>query len=263
METNEVKSWLSPKRFVLAFAAVVGIGILLLVYHQITWEMLVKVIVREDASAVAILVRLNPLLVRCESSNGDTALALATERDRADIVRILIKAGSDMYHDTGRLGNSPNEAAYYGSAATVQCFLDAGYDVNHQVKSMNNSGTVLYHASTGGNVEVVRLLIQHGVVVNQANLEDGLTPLMGAMFPSHNARDRRGRVETVRLLLAAGAKQDLQSREHKTAFDYLQEMLNLLPHSSSREVDENTSDEYRDIYLPLKEVEQLLIQPQP
>src|SRR5262245_44549158 len=209
METNEVKSWMSPKRFVVALSAVVGIGILLLVYHQITWGMLVKAIVRDDASTVAVLVRLNPLLVRCESWNGDTALAEATERDETDIVRILIKAGSDMYHDTGRLGNSPNEAAYYGSAATMQCFLDGGYDVNHQVKSMNNSGTVLYHASTGGNAEVVRLLIQHGVDVNQTNRDDGLTPLMGAMRPSHNARDRKGRVETVRLLLAAGAKRDL------------------------------------------------------
>jgi ankyrin repeat protein len=263
MESNAVKSWMSPKRVVLSLSAVVGIGILLLLYHQITWGMLVKAIVRGDASTVGTLVRLNPALVRCEDWAGDTALALATERDDVDIVRTLIRAGSDMNHDTGRIGNSPNYAAFFASAATVQCFVDAGYDVNRQVNSMNNSGTVLYHASTGGNAEVVRLLIQHGVVVNQANLDDGLTPLMGAMFPSHNARDRKGRVETVRLLLDAGAKRELQSKDHKTALDYLQVQLGILPHSSSREVDENTSDEYRDTYLPLKEVEQLMMQPHP
>jgi ankyrin repeat protein len=261
MEPSEVKSWMSPKRFVLSLAGVVGIGICLLIFHEITWGVLVKAILRDDASTVAMLVRLNPLLVQCEDAMGDTALALATERDRTDIVRILIKAGSDMYHDAGRLGNSPNEAAYRGSAATVQCFLDAGYDVNHQVMSMNNSGTVLYHASAGGNAEAVRCLIDHGADVNLANHDDGLTPLMGAMHPSYNERDRRGRVETVRLLLAAGARCDLQSKDRMTALDYLETQLGRLPHSSTRHVDEDTSDDYRDRYRPLNEIERLLQSP--
>ena len=61
---------------------------------------------------------------------------------------------------------------------------------------MNDGVTPLYMASQNDHVEVVRLLIDAGALINQAD-EDGATSLFMASLNGH--------VDVVRLLIDAGA----------------------------------------------------------
>ena len=66
----------------------------------------------------------------------------------------------------------------------------------------------LYRAAEGGRTELVSLLLQHGANPNWQN-KVGATPLFTACF--------RGHVETLRVLLRAGAKVNHRDAENETA----------------------------------------------
>jgi ankyrin repeat protein len=75
----------------------------------------------------------------------------------------------------------------------VRLLMDAGALIN---QANNDGATPLSIASRNGHVEVVRVLIDAGALINQA-LNNGATPLLIASQDGH--------VNVVRLLINAGA----------------------------------------------------------
>ena len=78
--------------------------------------------------------------------------------------------------------------------------LDRGADPN--ATKANTGATALMGASHSGHLEVAKLLIDYGAVIDQRDAQ-GATPLFIATF--------QGRLEVVKLLLDRGATIDRQS----------------------------------------------------
>jgi ankyrin repeat protein len=168
-----------------------------------------------------------------EDIHGITPLYLAAANGNAPMVRRLIGAGADP-NQVDRTGETVLMiAAQAGDAAAVRVLLEHGADVNATDSQFQQ--VPLMWAARDGYSEVVEVLIAHGADVHARTrtgeapdprlpcinrtgcgshglgiIRGGLpergsrTPVPGAMTPLMYAA-REGRIETVRLLLEAGA----------------------------------------------------------
>lgn len=98
-------------------------------------------------------------------------------------------------------------SAQHGHKDVVQYFLDQysnSIDINHAAtivsittKKKVHCATALWAASTGGHLEIVKLLVEHGAEVNKPTLTLS-TPLRGASFHGH--------LDVMEYLLKSGAE---------------------------------------------------------
>jgi len=144
-------------------------------------------------------------------NNGKTALDMAKERGRTDIVQILEKpaapaglAEADISDKNAKL----IQAAKDGNLPAVQTLLAGGADVN----TKNNQGTTsLIMAAMNGNTEMVKLLLEKGANVKERNnffLGNQTSLIIAA---------ENGHTEIVKLLLAKGADVNAKTNDGKTA----------------------------------------------
>ncbi|MDR2154636.1 MAG: ankyrin repeat domain-containing protein [Burkholderiaceae bacterium] len=96
-------------------------------------------------------------------------------------------------------------AALRGQLDIVEALIVKGAQVN------KTGWTPLHYAATGGNVEVIGLLLKHGARL-EARSPNGSTPLMMAA--------RYGSLEAVQALLRAGADPRLRNETGMDALDY-------------------------------------------
>jgi ankyrin repeat protein len=124
----------------------------------------------------------------------------ATYGEHIDVVKVLLANGAKV--NARCEGFSPLQyAAYKGDVELCRLLLDHGANVNEMVIEPGWPGhgrTPLHWAVMGGHVEVVRLLLSRGAKVNIKD-EDGKTAL-------DLAREKRDR-EIIALLEKAGAAQ--------------------------------------------------------
>lgn len=161
-------------------------------------------------------------------ADGTTALHWAADREDVTTVDLLIKAGADVTVKN-RYGVTPLLiACINGNATVVERLLNARANANTAFPS---GDTALMTAARAGNVAAVRALLAHGADLRAATRK-GQTALMWAAAENHaavvealieagadlHARStgergftpflfavRAGGLETVRVLLAAGA----------------------------------------------------------
>jgi ankyrin repeat protein len=185
-----------------------------------------------------------------------TPLLLATLNARFDVAAYLIEAGADVnrwdtwgraplysaidYNTTPRGGRPDRPSADRTTALEVaKRLLERGANPNMQLKlfppyrslgqdrggdSMLTVGTTpLIRAAKSGDVEAVRLLLEHRALPDLAN-SLGITPLMAAAGIGSTTIDIRGRfrdekrcIEAGKLLVAAGAKLDATRDNGQTA----------------------------------------------
>ena len=120
-----------------------------------------------------------------ENDRGNTALRLAVQHDRADVVEALLQAGASV-HRGAPLMLAPN-------ATIARLLVEHGAGVN-EVDQFGESA--LWRAAENARVAVVEALLQAGAYVNTANRQ-GKTALWQA------AAD--GREDVVEALVRAGA----------------------------------------------------------
>jgi len=140
--------------------------------------------------------------VNASQGDGMTALHWAAQTGRTEIAEILIYAGANLEAVT-RLGDyTPMHLAGRNShAGVLQVLLEAGG--NPEAVTTSGGSTVLHFAAGSGNAEAVRALLAGGAQVNGRESSRGQTPLMFA--------SAAGRTEAIRELLAAGADPSLTS----------------------------------------------------
>ena len=135
------------------------------------------------------------------SAIGGKALFAAIESDNAAMVRLLVEAGADVNAAEGFGGNTPlHEAVEEGNAEIVQILVDAGADIEAEGFM---GQTPLSLAAEEGASEIMQILLGQGADNGTPEGEDKQTPAIGseALFTAI----KKGDVETVRLLVEAGA----------------------------------------------------------
>lgn len=177
------------------------------------------------------------------SPDGVTPLMIALDNFRFDAAKVLLERGANPHYsdwwgrtalyiavDMSSYPRRPSDEPDSTSAIEiVRRLLDAGVDPNPQLNMHRpgrggNSGrfiddllttgaTPLLRAAIGHDVDVIRVLLEHGALVDLPNVM-GVTPLMAAAGMGVSVRDQRfvadGDVEsrvisTLDVLLAAGA----------------------------------------------------------
>jgi ankyrin repeat protein len=140
--------------------------------------------------------------VNASEGDGMTALHWAAETGRTEIAEILIYAGANLEAVT-RLGDyTPMHlAGRNGAVDVLRVLLGAGADANAVTTS--GGSTVLHFAAGSGSAGAVRMLLEGGAHVDAREASRGQTPLMFAAAS--------GRAEAIRELLRGGADPSLTS----------------------------------------------------
>jgi ankyrin repeat protein len=140
--------------------------------------------------------------VSARDATGQTALIAAAWGNHLDAACALIAAGADVNAQDETRQSAYLIATSEGYLELLEMTLDAGADVR-SLDSYN--GTGLIRAAERGHFDIVARLLETDIAVDHVN-RLGLTALLEAvMFGDGGPRY----VETVRLLIAAGADVNL------------------------------------------------------
>lgn len=114
-----------------------------------------------DERRVRDLLATDPDLVQAHSTDGWTALHLASHFGHLGIVRILVEAGADIAaRSENDMQNTPiNAAVFSNRLAVVRWLLDQGADIDARQRG---GLTPLHRAAMLGHLELVRLLLERG-----------------------------------------------------------------------------------------------------
>jgi ankyrin repeat protein len=173
--------------------------------------------------------------VNTADNTGATPLMEATTAGQEDVVRLLLDRGANVNpKDSGvpgmasLVGSPLSAAALHGNADLVRLFLSKGAQVN-AVSAANNvvkngpiafgNVTALHMAAAGGSVDVARILLDAGAVVDAPDVR-GVTPLTFAV-----ATDRP-EPGLVRLLIERGADKTLRSKVGESPVDWARKYNN-------------------------------------
>src|SRR5688500_6285020 len=149
---------------------------------------------RGDREAVMALLK-KAADVNAAQGDGMTALHWAAMNGDAELTQMLIVAGANV-RATTRLGTyTPLYlASQHGHAPVIQALITAGADLK---AGTPNGTTPLMVAAASGEVDAVRILIEHGSDVNAKDGVRAQTPIMYAAASN--------RAAVIELLAAKGA----------------------------------------------------------
>ena len=128
---------------------------------------------------------------------GQVALFVALRGESLKAAQVLWEAPGVQVDAGNDAGETPlMMAALRSEGDAAQALVARGAAIN------KDGWTPLHYAATGGNVKIIRLLLDHGAKL-EARSPNGTTPLMMAC--------RYGSEEAVNALLAAGADRTLKN----------------------------------------------------
>lgn len=141
--------------------------------------------------------RIKPLLARGldpnirEPERGETGLIVALRYDAMNVVKLLLAQPGIQLEATASNGNTAlMMAAFKQNREAVLLLIGKGAIVNRP------GWTALHYAAAAGDVEGIKLLLEHYAYID-AESPSGMTPLMMAA--------REGQEDAVKLLLEEGA----------------------------------------------------------
>jgi ankyrin repeat protein len=182
----------------------------------------------------------NYLLDMMDQAYSFDQLITAIQKNNIDLIRTLINNDNVNLHKNG---TTPlHHASSIGNTEVVKLLIEKGADIN--VKN-NFGSTPLHYASNEGNTEVVKLLIDNGADINVKDRAD-TTPLHKASFKGHT--------EVVNLLIENGA--DIHVKDNsgdtplKVANEYGRtEVVHLLFEKGAGDQIDDVDNEYESMYL--------------
>jgi ankyrin repeat protein len=163
--------------------------------------------------------------------DGMTALHWAAFKDDLETAKMLLAAGANLKATTRNGALSPLLlACANGNPAMIEAFLSAGADPN---SAKADGATALMAAAATGNAGALRILIDHGALVNATEKTHGQTALMFAAALN--------RPEAVRMLASHGAALNATTRVEKVEAQKLDDNGNPLPKADTTVNSGNTT----------------------
>jgi ankyrin repeat protein len=128
--------------------------------------------------------------VESATSQGVTALHMASQKGHLDVVRYLIEQGganatATTNHPDG--WNALHYASNRGHLPVVQYLVDNGHYANIEAATDYRGMNALHHASHGGRLDVVQYLIEQVHVSVESRDNYGLNALLHASHNGHLA----------------------------------------------------------------------------
>ena len=162
---------------------------------------------RDNASTMqAVLAR--GFDVNTRGPNGEIGLSMALFEESEKVVQVLMAWPKTDVNAINSKGESPLMlAALRGQEDVAQRLIKKGADVN------KTGWTPLHYAASGGNVPLLKLLIENHAYID-AESPNGTTPLMMAAMYGTGA--------AVELLLQEGADPRLTNQQGLTALQFAQ-----------------------------------------
>jgi len=140
------------------------------------------------------------------SPEAEHALFFAFKKEAWKSIELLIRQAQIRLNVKNNHDETPFMlACLNGHLALAKNFIERDADVNQP------GWAPLHYAATGGNTEIVQLLLNHSAYID-ASSPNGTTPLMMAA--------RYGNFESVKLLMAEGADIHLKNQQGLTALDF-------------------------------------------
>ena len=182
--------------------------------HQVSFG---KYRSQEDGVRVAQLLLERGADVNGRRNDHQTPLHLASYYGNVEIVRLILDHGADP--EVNAEGEKPLHRVSYGKyrsqedgVRVAQLLLERGADVNGR---RNDHQTPLHLASYSGNVEIVRLLLDHGADP-EANAEGVMAekPMHKVSYGKY--RSEEDGVRVAQLLLERGADVNTRRNDHQT-----------------------------------------------
>lgn len=150
---------------------------------------------------------------------GYTPLIYAVRKRHIELVEFLLNLpGIDINRVDNKKYCFPpiSHAIQIRKPDIAQLLLDYGANVNEpSMNEKNPYNTPVMIAAWGGDLEMVKLLVDNGACINQQDKGNGFTALIKATFQNHP--------EVVKYLLSKGADATISSFLRKTALDYAYE----------------------------------------
>jgi ankyrin repeat protein len=171
--------------------------------------------------------------LECKTKKGATPLFGAVFNKHFDVVGFLVSKGADVNAKGDQNFTPLHLAARYADKEIVRLLLDNCSDVNAQ--ALKGGGTPLSQAVPQGDLEIIKLLWEHGAKIDLGDVY-GATPLHVAAFA--------GKKEIAQFLVEKGA--DVNAKDvhgwqpiHRAAFFGRDEIVTLF---LSKGVDVNAKD---------------------
>lgn len=169
-------------------------------------------------------------------SDGKTALHTAILNKHSSVAKLLIEKSVDINKGDKDLATPlyySVQSTDYDSNQLTKYLIDNGANVHSSILSINGY-TSLHMASLFGNIEAVRMLIKAGADVNAVDVR-GYTPIFSAIWEwKHENASYECKLNVTKYLIAGGARLNQIGKEGETIFElakkYLPEAIEWLEH---------------------------------
>ena len=183
--------------------------------NVITRSMITKAIHNGHAAVLEVLGYAQPDIIHFSIDHGTRPLYEAVKQGQTDVVAVLLELGADPLHPVprGKILGSYNLslmsfAAMSEGPRMIEMLLNHGVPIAQ-------TGAI-HTAAQHGNLDTMRLLMQHGANVNEVLL-DWLN-----QTPMHFAANE-GQIDAMKLLKQSGARSDVKDAKGKTPAQLLKE----------------------------------------